>query len=258
MWPARTLSRVHPLLILAAAAYGALTGPLLARPRYRLSVEPEEPWRSACPAGHPLPPAAQGGWLGTARCPHCPPATRRYGTGAGALTVWTALVCAALAAATGPHPELVVWLLAAPAVVLLAAVDLSVQRLPDPLTLPLAAALPVALGVAALSGSATGSWPRALLGGLVLGAVYFVLFLINPRGMGFGDVKLAVPLGVAMGWYGWDVIFFGTFTGFLCAAGYGLILIVARRATRKTAVPFGPFMALGALVALLLGALAAA
>ena len=64
------------LLILAAAAYGALTGPLLARPRYRLSVEPEEPWRSACPAGHPLPPAAQGGWLGTARCPHCPPATR--------------------------------------------------------------------------------------------------------------------------------------------------------------------------------------
>ncbi|WP_461297260.1 prepilin peptidase [Streptomyces harbinensis] len=250
---------MHALLILAAAGYGALIGPLLTRPRYRLTVEPEEPWRSACPAGHPLPPPWQGGWLGTARCAACPPATRRYGTRAHALalTLWTAAGCAALAAATGPRPELAVWLLAVPPVVLLASVDLAVQRLPDPLTLPLAAALPVALGLAALAPAAAGSWPRALLGGLVLGAVYFVLFLVNPRGMGFGDVKLAVPLGTALGWYGWDVVFFGTFTGFLLAAGYGLTLVLARRATRRTAVPFGPFMALGALVALLLGGLAA-
>ncbi|MFE4827475.1 prepilin peptidase [Streptomyces sp. NPDC056672] len=170
----------------------------------------------------------------------------------------TALSCAALAAATGPRPELAVWLLFTPFAVLLALVDRHVHRLPDQLTLPLAAAAAVLLGGAALLPAAGGSWPSALLGGVALGACYFVLFLINPNGMGFGDVKLALSLGVALGWYGWEVLFVGAFAGFLLGALYGLGLILLRRAGRKSSIPFGPFMITGALIGILLGGLAAA
>ncbi len=122
---------------------------------------------------------------------------------------------------------------------------------------PVAAAA-VLLAVAAPLPGAGGSWPRALLGGLALGVCYFTLFLINPNGMGFGDVKLALPLGVALGWYGWPVLFVGAFAGFLLGALYGIGLILLRRAGRKSAIPFGPFMITGALVGILLGALAVA
>ncbi|MEV8415472.1 A24 family peptidase [Streptomyces niveus] len=169
----------------------------------------------------------------------------------------TALVCGALAAATGPRPELAVWLLLAPFAVLLALVDRNVHRLPDQLTLPLAAASAALLGIAALLPNAGGSWPTALLGGLALGACYFVLFLINPNGMGFGDVKLALSLGVVLGWYGWLLLFVGAFAGFLFGSLYGLGLMALRRANRKSAIPFGPFMIAGALVGVALGALAA-
>ncbi|WP_254710417.1 prepilin peptidase, partial [Streptomyces lunaelactis] len=166
--------------------------------------------------------------------------------------------CVALPAATGPRPELAVWLLLAPFAVLLALVDRNVHRLPDRLTLPLAAAAAVLLGLAALAPGDAGSWPTALLGGMILGAFYFLLFLIHPNGMGFGDVKLALSLGVALGWYGWTVLFTGAFAGLLLGSLYGLGLMILRRAGRKTAIPFGPFMILGALAGLLLGGLAAA
>ncbi|MFE2034486.1 prepilin peptidase [Streptomyces scopuliridis] len=177
----------------------------------------------------------------------------------------TGLVCAVLAAATGPRPELAVWLLLTPFAVLLGLIDRAVHRLPDRLTLPLAAAAAVLLGSAALlpgggnDGTGPGgSWPTALLGGLVLGACYFALFLINPNGLGFGDVKLALSLGVALGWYGWLVLFVGAFAGFLLGSLYGFGLILLRRAGRKSAFPFGPFMIVGALTGIVLGALAAA
>lgn len=173
------------------------------------------------------------------------------------LVLATALVCAALAAATGTRPELGAWLLLAPVGVLLAVVDFRVQRLPDLLTLPLAAAALVLLGVAALLPEHAGDWLTALLGALLLGGAYFVLFLISPNGMGFGDVKLALGLGAVLGWYGWGSVVLGTFAGFLFGGLYGLALVVARRAGRRTSIPFGPFLIAGAFVGLLIGAYAA-
>ncbi|MEK8172396.1 A24 family peptidase [Streptomyces sp. M19] len=129
------------------------------------------------------------------------------------------------------------WLLLAPLSVLLAAVDRTVNRLPDVLTLPMAAGTAVLLGVAAALPDAAGSWPRALLGGLALGGGYFTLFLISPSGMGFGDVKLALTLGVALGWYGWDVLLTGAFAGLLLGSGYGMTLVLTRRAGRKAPWP---------------------
>ncbi|MFI1185380.1 prepilin peptidase [Streptomyces californicus] len=302
------------LLLVVAALWGAVTGLLIPRAAYRFAVEPEEPWRTACPAGHPLNGPVRG-WLGPPRCAPCAePGARAPGgpvaeapvrpeeavvpteatpeadpagadpdaarettpkatPGAARETtpeavppvyaprllapVVTAAVCVVLAAATGARPELVVWLALTPVAVLLAVVDRRVHRLPDPLTLPLAAAAVLLLGGAALLPGAAGSWTSGLLGGLALGGFYFLLFLINPNGMGFGDVKLALALGTALGWYGWAVLFVGGFAGFLFGAAYGLGLVLLRGAGRKTGIPFGPFMITGTLTGLLLGALAA-
>ncbi|WP_432006400.1 prepilin peptidase [Streptomyces parvus] len=290
------------VLLALAAVWGAATGLLIPRAAYRFAVEPEEPWRTACPAGHPLTGPVRG-WLGPARCGPCaapsaqavlpaqaapsappaPPAPSaqavpvpgtpvpepQASTAPGAATrvtlayapntlapLTTVLACVALAAATGARPELVGWLVLAPVAVLLAVVDRRVHRLPDALTLPLAAAAVLLLGGAALLPGHAGSWTSGLLGGLALGGFYLLLFLINPNGMGFGDVKLALALGVALGWYGWTVLFLGGFAGFLFGAAYGLALVLLRRAGRRTGIPFGPFMVAGALTGVLLGALA--
>lgn len=278
-------------VIVLAALWGGAAGLFLPRAAHRLSVEPEEPWRTACPAGHPFTGPARG-WLGTARCTPCttrPPVPTRPSapraeeggrtaprTSEGASVPRTAdaayaayarslrfvllggLVSAALAAAVGPRPELVVWLLLAPFALLLAVVDLRVQRLPDVLTLPLAGAAVVLLGIAELLPGDAGSWLSALLGGAGLGGTYFVLFLVNPRGMGFGDVKLALAIGAALGWYGWPVLFTGALGGFLLGALYGVALMVTRRGGRRTAIPFGPFMLAGAWAGLVVGGLGAA
>ncbi|MGN3958969.1 prepilin peptidase [Streptomyces sp. WAC8370] len=268
------------VVVLVAALWGAATGALLPRAAYRFSAPAGEAWRERCPGGHPV-----RGWLGRARCGQCAAgesghsgesrrpgrsgrserepgqprwsADARYGPRTAPLALVTALVCAALAAATGTRPEVAVWLLLAPVGVLLAAVDLKVRRLPDPLTLPLAGAALVLLGLAALVPEHAGEWSTALLGALVLGAGYLVLFLVNPAGMGFGDVKLALAAGAALGWYGWPTLMLGTFAGFLLGALYGGALLVARRADRKTAIPFGPFLVAGAFLGILAGAYAA-
>ncbi|MER5258995.1 A24 family peptidase [Streptomyces sp. NPDC002855] len=240
---------MYVTLIIGGALWGAVTGLLVPRAAYRLSVSPDEAWRDSCPGGHPV-----GGWVGLARCGED---GTRYGPRTAAVATATALVCAALAAATGARPELGVWLLLAPFGVLLAVVDFGVHRLPDVLTLPLAVAALALLGAAALLPEHGGSWLHSLYGALGLAGAYFVLFLISPNGMGFGDVKLALGLGAALGWYGWGGVLLGTFAGFLLAALYGAGLVVARRAGRKTAIPFGPFLIGGAFVGLLVGAYAA-
>ncbi|MCF6522021.1 prepilin peptidase [Streptomyces sp. JJ36] len=235
--------------MLLAAGFGLAAGVLLPRAVYRFSVGPEEPWRDRCPAGHPLPGPA-GGWLGRAYCAGCP---GPYGPRARWFAVAGAVVCGTLAAVVGPRPELAVWLVAVPAGLVLAAVDRAVNRLPDVLTLPLAGGVTALLGVAALLPGAEGSWPRAVLGGVVLAGVFGVLFLIQPNGMGFGDVKLALALGVALGWYGWGVLLVGAFLGFALCAVYGTVLVLRGRADGGTALAFGPFLVLGALAGVLLG-----
>lgn len=275
---------MYAMLIGVAALWGAAAGLLVPRAAYRFSVAPDDAWRDACPAGHALTGPGRG-WLGSTRCATCAevaavrttpagrPGSETEPAGEGAdsrpaphspryaphlfAPVVTALVCAALAAATGTRPELAVWLLLAPVAVLLATIDHRVHRLPDGLTLPAAGAAAVLLGIAALLPEHAGSWLSALLGGAVLGAFYFLLFLINPSGMGFGDVKLALSLGVALGWYGWAVVFAGGFAGFLFGAVYGITLVAMRRAGRKAGIPFGPFMIAGALLGILFGALGA-
>ncbi|MFI9587806.1 prepilin peptidase [Streptomyces sp. NPDC052236] len=239
------------LIITAAALWGCGTGVFIPRPAYRFSVPPQEPWRSACPAGQHLTSTRTGSGWGRARCA----AGDAYGPSTLPVASSTAVVCALLAAATGARPELVVWLLITPAAVLLATVDYRAHRLPDALTLPLAAAALVLLGVAAVLPDAGGSWTSALLGSLILGACYFALFLLS-KGFGFGDVKLALVLGAVLGWYGWAIVLVRTLAGYLLGALYGISLILSGRAGRTTRIPFGPFLPAGTLAGVLLGSYA--
>ncbi|RSN06423.1 prepilin peptidase [Streptomyces sp. WAC 01325] len=235
------------LITTAAVLWGCGTGVLISRPAYRFSVAPGEPWRSVCPAGHPFT-GLGGGWLGRARC--------AAGDTCGPSTVFvasvTAMVCALLAAAIGFRPELVVWLLLTPTAVLLALVDVAARRLPDVLTLPLAAAVLLLLAGAAVVPGSGGSWTSALLGSLVLGACYFVVFLFS-KGFGFGDVKLALVLGAVLGWYGLAIVLVGALAGYLFGALYGIGLMLAGRADRTSRIPFGPFLLAGTLAGVLLG-----
>ena len=69
--------------------------------------------------------------------------------------------------------------------------------------------------------------------------------------MGFGDVKLAGLLGLYLGWLGWIELAVGAFAAFLFGGLVGLALLVTGRAGRKSHLPFGPFMLVGALLAIL-------
>lgn len=93
---------------------------------------------------------------------------------------------------------------------------------------------------------------RILAGGAVLWLFYFILRMIYPPGMGFGDVKLAGVLGLYLGYLGWGHVFAGTFAAFLLGGLWSLGLLAARRGTLKSDIPFGPFMLAGTAAAMLL------
>ena len=138
----------------------------------------------------------------------------------------------------------------------LAVIDALSGRLPDRLTLP---SYPIALallGGAALAVPEGGQhYLHALAGLAACAAFYGVLWLISPASIGLGDVKLAGVLGLYLGWFGARAVLAGLLGGFVLAAMVGVVLIAARRATRKTHIPFGPFMLAAALAVLLTPAL---
>jgi leader peptidase (prepilin peptidase)/N-methyltransferase len=148
--------------------------------------------------------------------------------------------------------------------VALAAIDLDTFRLPDKLVVPLlAASLPLIVAVTFLDtswaislGIPTGEPIRfALLGGVFYFAFLLVAHLISPRGMGFGDVKLAAVMGLYIGWLGHSVsstltlVLYAMFIGFITGSLGGLILLMIRR--RSKPIPFGPFLVFGATVVII-------
>ncbi|GAB2624239.1 prepilin peptidase [Pseudactinotalea suaedae] len=170
---------------------------------------------------------------------------------------WTSPVLVATLAAlggagaallAGSWVELVTFALLALGCAVLVAVDLDSHRLPDVLVLPTAVALVGGLAVAAAT---TDTWPdfgRALLGGLALGVGFLTMALISPRALGLGDVKLAALLGIFLGWFGWSAVLAGVVATFLLGGVAALLLLVLTRASRSTALAFGPWLVLGAAV----------
>lgn len=141
-----------------------------------------------------------------------------------------------------------------PMLAALAAIDLDVHRLPDRLTGPLA--LLCAAAVTA-SSAAVGDWSglgRAALAGASLGVGYLVILVASPGGggLGYGDVKLAPSLGLLTGWVSWPAVATGTLTAFLAGGLWAAFLMATGRARGSDRFAFGPFMILGALLAIVL------
>lgn len=130
--------------------------------------------------------------------------------------------------------------------IVLTLIDLDTHRLPNSIVLPGYGVASVLLTIAAWLLGDWASLLRAAIGMIVLYALYFLLRLARPGGMGGGDVKLAGLVGIYLGWLGWGALAVGAFTAFLYGGVFGIALLLLRRAGRKTAIPFGPWMLLGA------------
>ena len=107
-----------------------------------------------------------------------------------------------------------------------------------------------------LAAAGNGEWDnlrRALIGAAAAWVFFLVLHLVSPRGMGFGDVRLSFLLGLFLGWLGGWHVFLGIFLGFALGSIVGVVLLVLRRRGRKDHIPFGPFLAAGAVIAVLFG-----
>ena len=184
------------------------------------------------------------------RCRNCrEPIAARY----PAVELLPAVVFALLAWRFGLSWELPAYLYLGGVGIALAFIDLDTKRLPNVLVLPSYVVALVLLALPALLDARWDDYLRALLGAVALFAFYFLLAFIYPAGMGFGDVKLAGVLGMYLGWLGWGAVIVGGFLGFFLGGLVGGALMVARKAGRKSAIPFGPFMVAGALIAVFVG-----
>lgn len=190
-------------------------------------------------------------WLALrGRCRDCgAPIARRYPL----VEAVTACLFVLVGLRFGWSAELPAFLYLAALGLSLALIDIDVHRLPDRLVLP---AYPVLAVLLTFASGVHGDWDalgRAGIGGAVLLAVYGSLWLVRPDAMGLGDVKLAGVLGAALAWLGWGPLVVGAFAAFLLGGAYGIVLIASRRGGRRSRVPFGPWMVLGAALGVVAG-----
>jgi leader peptidase (prepilin peptidase)/N-methyltransferase len=109
-----------------------------------------------------------------------------------------------------------------------------------------------------VAGAATGTqWHRLLVAAIsavVPWALFFVINFIAPRALGFGDVRLALLIGFGLGWLGAGYALLGFLVASVLGSVVGLTMIALGKAGRRTPIPFGTFLAAGAMVAVLAGA----
>lgn len=247
---------MDPALVIMCGVLGLAVGSFLnvviwRVPRKLSVVRPG----SQCPGcGTPVRPADNvpvASWLRLrGKCRHCrAPISIRYPL----VEVAGAVLFVAVAVRFGWSWELPAYLLFFAALLAISAIDLEHYIVPDRISLPLIAVSVPLLGIAALGEGDGGAYVRALLGGVAAFVFLFALNIVSPRGMGMGDVKLSVSLGMYLGWLGWGEVLLGMFLAFLLGALVGVLLIAVRLRGRKDFVPFGPFLALGTAIAVLWG-----
>jgi leader peptidase (prepilin peptidase)/N-methyltransferase len=137
--------------------------------------------------------------------------------------------------------------------VALSLIDLEHKILPNKIVYPSVVLGVPLLAITAATGPGLDPWVRALLAGVAGAGGFLIVALISPAGMGMGDVKLAGLIGLFLGYLGWGRLVVSFFAAFAIGAVVGIALMVAGKAGRKTAIPFGPFMALGAVISALAG-----
>lgn len=166
--------------------------------------------------------------------------------------VLTGVLCAFLALRLGMDWSLPAFLVLAVLGVQLARIDLAHHLLPNPLVLTLFIA---GLVLFTAGSSASAAWSDLLRGAVsavILFVTYLILAVISPRGIGMGDVKLAAPVGLYLGYLGWSQLFYGGAAGFVLGGIFSVVLISFRRAEKPAEVAYGPAMLAATLGAVLL------
>lgn len=157
----------------------------------------------------------------------------------------TGVLFAATAAVFGLGAETLVYLLLLSALVVITVIDLHHQIIPDRITLP---GIPLGLILGALV--LPVGLKDALIGCLLGGGAYYLIAVLSRGGMGGGDIKLMAMLG---GFLGWKGVVLTTLIGSFTGAAAGLFLMAVKGKGRKHAIPFGPFLALGAMFSIFVG-----
>ena len=235
--------------VAAAALFGAIIGSFLNVVAYRLPrreslVAPG----SRCPGCgtsiRPYDNIPVLGWLLLrGHCRACgDPISPRY----PAIEALTGLLVAAVVLVKHSAHDIALGVVLVGILVPVALIDLEHRIIPNRITLPAAIA---ALGIGLVTRPA--GVPEQLIAGAAAGGFLLVFALAYPRGMGMGDVKLAAVLGLFLGRSVPVALLVGVMTG--TVVGAAIMARVGVTAGRKTAVPFGPFLALGGVVALLAG-----
>lgn len=248
---------VLAFVLVFAGLLGLVIGSFLNVVIYRVPARVPLTRESRCPScDHAIKPwqnVPVVSWLALrGRCAQCgEPISPRYPLVELATGVsFTGVAWFFLATSTTPMAATAVVILAylyfAAITIALALIDLDTHRLPNVIVVPAYAVSLLLFAVACVQGADWSALLRAAIGGAALYAFYFVLRLVRPGGMGGGDVKLAGVVGIYLAWLGWGALVVGAFAAFVFGGIYGLALMAARRAGRKTAIPFGPWMLAGA------------
>jgi leader peptidase (prepilin peptidase)/N-methyltransferase len=237
------------LLVVLAALGGLLVGSFLNVVAWRLP-RGESLWRpgSHCPGcGAPVRPYDNVpllSWLVLrGRCRDC---GARISPRYPLVELATAVLWGAIALAADDTLQAVLGLLLVTALVPITLIDLELRLIPNRITLPAAVA---ALAAGLLLDA--GHVPEQLVATAAAGGFFLLAAVVHPRGMGMGDVKLAGMLGLYLGRAVAPALFIALITGVLVG-----MLVIARKGAaegRKTAVPFGPFLALGGVVGWFVG-----
>jgi leader peptidase (prepilin peptidase)/N-methyltransferase len=165
----------------------------------------------------------------------------------------TAGLFAGVAARIGFSWTLPAYLVLAAGLLALACTDMEHLLLPKRIVYPVLGLFGALLVLAA---AITNHWHNLLVAG-ISGAVWFAIFFamnfISPRALGFGDVRLAPVLGLALGWLGVRYVLLGFFAANLIGAVIGIALIASKRMSRRQQIPYGVFLAVGTLLAIFAG-----
>lgn len=165
--------------------------------------------------------------------------------------VITAVTFGALALRFGLSWILPALLAFAAASTVLTLVDLAEKRLPNAVVFP---TLAVVAALLVPPTWASGAWIAlawAAAGSAAMFGVYFLLALISPSSMGMGDVKLALVIGLLLGWFGLNAWLVGLLAAFVVGGVIAIVALLLRRVTLRGSIPFGPSMLAGALIAVL-------
>lgn len=154
----------------------------------------------------------------------------------------TGAACVAFALRFDNTPGLPALVVLAVLGVQLARVDISLHLLPNQLVLILLIAGIFLLAAPAILSQQADSFVRALVGAVILFAVYLILALISPGGLGMGDVKLAAPVGLYLGYLGWSQLLYGGLLGFIVNGVTTVVLLGGKRRNMGKEVPHGPAM----------------